>query len=81
MFGQWKRRFHCLHAEIRLSSPESICQLISACAVLHNIAKSRNLPDIDEEIFEYVEDDNEAHDQPDAHGQASRNTVVMQYFS
>ena len=36
-FGRWKRRFHLLHSEIRMQ-PEKVCQLIGACAILHNIA-------------------------------------------
>ena len=42
-FGWWKRRFHLLHSEVRMS-PEKTCQLIGACAVLHNIAVLRNEP-------------------------------------
>ena len=36
-FGRWKRRFHVLHAEIRMA-PEKVCLIVGACAVLHNIA-------------------------------------------
>jgi hypothetical protein len=52
-FGRWKRRFHLLHSEIRMQ-PEKVCQLIGACAILHNIAIAFNEPiedpedDIDE---------------------------------
>ena len=42
-FGWWKRRFHLLHSEVRMS-PEKTCQLIGACAVLHDIAVLRNEP-------------------------------------
>ena len=42
-FGWWKRRFHLLHSEVRMS-PEKTCTLIGACAVLHNIAVQRNEP-------------------------------------
>lgn len=35
-FGWWKRRFHVLHAEIRMT-PETVCTVIGACAVLHNL--------------------------------------------
>ena len=44
--GQLKRRFHVLHGEIRLT-PAKTCQVIVACAILHNICKRRNiqLPD------------------------------------
>ncbi|XP_062849563.1 putative nuclease HARBI1 [Trichomycterus rosablanca] len=41
--GQWKRRFHILHSEIRYS-PEKVCRIIMACAILHNICKKRNIP-------------------------------------
>ena len=36
-FGRWKRRFHVLHSEIRMT-PEKACLITGACAVLHNIA-------------------------------------------
>ena len=36
-FGRWKRRFHCLHGEIRMA-PDRVCVIIVACAVLHNMA-------------------------------------------
>ena len=36
-FGRWKRRFHCLHGEIRMA-PDKVCTIIVACAVLHNMA-------------------------------------------
>ena len=42
-FGWWKRRFHLLHSEIRMT-PEKACILIGACATLHNIAILRNEP-------------------------------------
>ncbi|XP_046571764.1 putative nuclease HARBI1 [Haliotis rubra] len=45
--GQLKRRFHALHVELRLS-PHKACQVIVACAVLHNICKTRNIPDPEE---------------------------------
>lgn len=42
--GRWKRRFHILHLQSRLRSPESTCKVIAATAVLHNIAVDRNEP-------------------------------------
>ncbi|XP_068704547.1 putative nuclease HARBI1, partial [Montipora foliosa] len=42
-FGWWKRRFHLLHSEIRMT-PEKACILIGACTTLHNIAILRNEP-------------------------------------
>ena len=32
-FGRWKRRFHVLHSEIRMT-PQRACSVIGACAVL-----------------------------------------------
>ena len=43
-FGMWKRRFQILHQECRLE-PGKINKIVGACAVLHNIAVDRNLPD------------------------------------
>ncbi|XP_068678417.1 putative nuclease HARBI1, partial [Montipora foliosa] len=42
-FGWWKRRFHLLHSEIRMT-PEKACILIGSCATPHNIAILRNEP-------------------------------------
>lgn len=36
--GQLKRRFHCLHAELRML-PELCCTIAVACCVMHNIAQ------------------------------------------
>lgn len=40
--GQWKRRFHVLHGEIRFTPPAKVCQVIEVCAMLHNICKEGN---------------------------------------
>ncbi len=76
--GIWKRRFHCLHDELRLH-PIKCCRIIAATAILHNIAKQRNLPDFEDEI------DNE--DQPDPvqpeddhDDNLTRDRLVQQYF-
>ncbi|CAN7995719.1 unnamed protein product [Ixodes hexagonus] len=37
--GQLKRRFHCLHAELRMQ-PERCCDITVPCCVLHNLAKT-----------------------------------------
>lgn len=55
--GQWKRRFHVLHGEIRVS-PAKTCKIIYACAILHNICKTRNIPLL---VEDDVEDDAEVH--------------------
>ena len=43
-FGQLKRRWNCLHQELRVS-PDKACACFTACAVLHNISKEMNMPD------------------------------------
>ncbi|XP_041349161.1 uncharacterized protein LOC121368490 [Gigantopelta aegis] len=48
-FGRWKRRFGCLHGEIRME-PERVCKIVLSCAVLHNIAVERNEPMEDDDI-------------------------------
>ncbi|XP_064639594.1 putative nuclease HARBI1 [Lineus longissimus] len=50
--GQWKRRFHCLHGMLR-HTPQKCCEIIAVCAILHNLAKDRALPDFDEEPIEH----------------------------
>jgi len=37
-FGVLKRRFHCLHGELRMT-PDRVCNIICATVVLHNIAR------------------------------------------
>lgn len=56
--GQLKRKFHVLHGEVRVS-PEKTCQIITACAVLYNICKIRNIPDLEEEREDDEEEEEE----------------------
>ena len=48
-FGRWKRRFHCLHGELRMN-PDIICSIIVSCAVLHNIAIQWKQPLLEDEV-------------------------------
>ncbi|XP_049432777.1 putative nuclease HARBI1 [Epinephelus fuscoguttatus] len=41
--GVLKRRFHCLHGELRMR-PERVCTVIAACTVLHNICVTKRIP-------------------------------------
>ncbi|KAK7939911.1 hypothetical protein WMY93_003237 [Mugilogobius chulae] len=41
--GVLKRRFHCLHSELRMH-PERVCIVIAATVVLHNICVKKRLP-------------------------------------
>ena len=50
-FGRWKRRFHVLHSEIRMT-PERACSVIRPCAVLHNIAVLLNEPMDDDPLVD-----------------------------
>ncbi|VDI51079.1 Hypothetical predicted protein [Mytilus galloprovincialis] len=51
-FGRWKRRFHLLHSEIRLT-PDRVCKIVIACAILHNFAILQREPMIyDREVEE-----------------------------
>ena len=51
-FGRWKRRFHCLHGEIRMS-PDRVCTIIVACAVLHNMAIDWKEPILEDTIVDH----------------------------
>ena len=44
-FGQLKRRWACLHGELRVT-PGKACKVIVACFALHNVAKEFNMPDL-----------------------------------
>ncbi|KAK4293628.1 hypothetical protein Pmani_033690 [Petrolisthes manimaculis] len=54
--GQWKRRFHVLHSEIRLTPAAKVCKISFVCAILHNICKDRNI--------QLLLEDEDGHGQP-----------------
>jgi hypothetical protein len=78
-FGIFKRRFHLLHSEIRMT-PGRVCTPVAACCVLHNIAIDYNEP------LEYDDDENQ--DPLDVgpnyiglnRGEAVRNHITNIYF-
>ncbi|XP_069109344.1 putative nuclease HARBI1 [Argopecten irradians] len=83
--GQWKRRFHVLHGEIRLR-PERVCKLITACGILHNIAKLLNMPQLDNDDDDEDGDDgncdgdaNSIQEDP-VDGRAYRTHIVCNHF-
>ncbi|MPD02466.1 hypothetical protein E2C01_098051 [Portunus trituberculatus] len=47
--GRWKRRFHILHSEIRVTPPAYVAKVTQVCAMLHNVCKDRNIPEPDGE--------------------------------
>ena len=79
--GVLKRRFHCLHSELR-HTPNRACRIITACLVLHNMAVDLGAP------MEYEEDndtddgdnDNECEMPPARTGRAARQTIVAYGF-
>ncbi|VDI35353.1 Hypothetical predicted protein [Mytilus galloprovincialis] len=79
-FGWWKKRFYCLHAELRLQ-PEKVCTLIMACAVLHNLAIEMREPmeDPDDEIqmFWNISKDFQGPDE----GRVVRDHIARTFFA
>ncbi|XP_064642946.1 putative nuclease HARBI1 [Lineus longissimus] len=83
-FGVLKRRFHVLHGEIRMQ-PDRVVKIISACFVLHNIAKMRGErdprpEDDDSDDEEDDEDDDEEYAGPNS-GSVYRDYLANRYFA
>jgi hypothetical protein len=78
LYGILKRRFPCLHQELRLT-PARACETIGACAVLHNIAIGNNdlLDPEDLDLEDYIYVVNHGHET----GTALRNYITNTYFS
>lgn len=55
-FGQLKRRFPMLRYGVRTRQADMIPAYISACFILHNVAKRLADPDFDDEFFEEEEE-------------------------
>ena len=77
-FGRWKRRFHLLHSEIRMT-PDRVCKLIVACAILHNFAIFQREP-MEDDVLE-AEDVDTGHDLGRQDGMNVRNLISTTYFS
>ena len=72
-----KRRFHCLHAELRVD-PDRACKIILACVVLFNLSKNFTIHEEEEEqhaIEEFEEDEVENN------GYTMREAIVNNFFS
>ncbi|KAI1710478.1 DDE superfamily endonuclease domain-containing protein [Ditylenchus destructor] len=80
VIGRWKRRFHALHGELRISL-DRVPQFIMAAAVLHNICKMRNEPDVDDEEFDDDQPDQEHLCETVSTGANTRDHIVNNYFS
>ena len=79
-FGVLKRRFSCLHGESRMS-PARVCQQVTACAILHNVAVEHR----DVELpppGEFEQEDNVHPLQLAAHGegQRTRERLALTFF-
>ena len=77
-FGQTKRRFHCLHVELRVN-PSKACKIFVACAVLHNICKDIGLLDDDIENYHNGDDDQQNFILP--HDISMRAHITQTYFA
>ncbi|CAG2257465.1 HARBI1 [Mytilus edulis] len=75
-FGRWKRRFHLLHSEIRLT-PDRVCKIVIACAILHNFAILQREPMIDDREVEEIDIGQDLGRQD---GTNVRNLIATTYF-
>ncbi|XP_062571225.1 uncharacterized protein LOC134233261 [Saccostrea cucullata] len=78
-FGRRKRRFHLLHAEIRMT-PERVCTVIGACAVLHNLAILFREPLVDEDQDLDVDGNIQGQYNGPEDGKNIRNYNTQHYF-
>ena len=79
-FGWWKKRFNCLHAEIR-TEPERVCKIIMACAVLHNIAIEMKEPMDDVDRTDDLNNDIDIVFQGPDEGRVVRDHIARMFFS
>lgn len=80
--GHWKRRFNCLHNEIRLE-PKKTCKVVDACSVLYNMAKRWNTPPAREGqdiVLSDDEDEDEEDQEGRQRGDALREILIGRYF-
>ncbi|ROJ30456.1 Tripartite motif-containing protein 16 [Anabarilius grahami] len=59
--GQLKRRFYCLHSELRIE-PSRACKIIVACVVLFNMSKTYSAFGEEDELEEEGHEAEEAHE-------------------
>lgn len=78
-FGWWKRRFHVLHAEIRMT-PERVCTVIGACAVLHNLAILFREPVVDDDQDVDIDGNIQGQYNGPDDGKNIRNYITLHYF-
>ncbi|GFR68302.1 hypothetical protein ElyMa_000274700 [Elysia marginata] len=84
--GILKRRFHCLHTEMRLA-PRRVCKIVAVCMMLHNFAVRHGAlaeegDDNENEIPLHPPGvgDNATERARTAAGKAVRDQIVRDYF-
>ncbi|XP_072168923.1 putative nuclease HARBI1 [Diadema setosum] len=78
--GQLKRRFHCLHEELRVH-PSRASKIIASCAVLHNLAKDMGMPDVADLLPAYPQPPLEVHAGNNAaRAQEYRRRIIQAHF-
>ena len=78
--GQLKRRFNCLKEGLRVQ-PKKACLIITACIILHNIAKMLNEEDFDGEDDDDFECDPLPPDYDSSQGSVVRNHIADTFFA
>ncbi|XP_067272573.1 putative nuclease HARBI1 [Pseudorasbora parva] len=80
--GQLKRRFHCLHSELRVEPPRA-CRIIVASVVLFNMSKmySEEGDDVEEEAQEAEEAHEENQQDFQRAGFVVRDAIVNAFFN
>lgn len=81
-FGLLKSRFRCLDRSsgVLLYSPSKVCDIINACAILHNICVSKKMNfDIEPDVF-LDQDLNLPAKDPDAIGSGVRTKLINNFF-
>lgn len=59
-------------------APRRACKIITACAVLHNVAKDLKQPEVDFGIEQHEHEPDRDHIEDN--GLAIRNTIIANYF-
>lgn len=80
-FGILKRRFSCLHSELRLS-PQRACVAVVACCVLHNIGINRGdiISNSDDNDLNVAEDVIDGVVDMGGNGKTVRDHIARNYF-
>ena len=77
--GQLKRRFNCLKQGLRVQ-PKKACTFITACIILHNIAKMLNEEDFDGDDEDGFECDPVPLDYDASQGSVVRDHIASTFF-